>query len=608
MERNQRFFLGFVVLVLSTCPGLSGDDLFKRARQDMDLMNYTKAIQSFEQGLRDDPEKKGIRPQLAFAYFRRERAEDAVKVLREEMALHPDSLDAYILLSYFQFGQGLVPEAVQTCSAFETAFKVVVERMLGGSARRKLKSLSDPQERRSFYQKLPGDFFRKVSEDYPNVGLPSFIRGLDSKRQGRLEEAGRFFEEALQRKYDPTDCAVQIIDLSLVKEDWPGALRTIDEAVRAHGRQAEFDLLKGFAFFQMGRMEEAAQSYQSALERKPYLLEAQRNLAKVYFRQRDFGMSASLLRSVVRLSTSFDFGSQFLLEHALKGTVPAGSEHEPRLSKEAADGVKLRYRHAFSAKIDTVLATVNAAALSIIQSGGLGAAKKYLQDFLSFYDAAPELHYNLAQVSNATSDPEEALEHAWMAIRLKPDYRDAYDLLGNVYFKAGVLEGSLAAYGEALRIDPEDAMAHYNVACVDMALNDFPRAEESFRRAIQYESQDEPEKKVDKASQDPLSVSVVVRARPISFESHKALGRIYLRQGQRDKALAEFESAIGLEPADQECYFEAGKILLEQKNTARAVAYLEKYIYLGGKKADEAQEMLKGIKPKPVKPQEEKNA
>ncbi|MEE9390598.1 MAG: tetratricopeptide repeat protein, partial [Candidatus Aminicenantaceae bacterium] len=63
-----------------------------------------------------------------------------------------------------------------------------------------------------------------------------------------------------------------------------------------------------------------------------------------------------------------------------------------------------------------------------------------------------------------------------------------------------------------------------------------------------------------------------------------------------DKALEEFENAIALEPSDPESYYEAGIILLAQKNTTKAVMYFEKYLYLGGERGDEVQKLLKKIK------------
>lgn len=552
----------------------------------MDMMNYNQAIQNFEQVLRDDPGRKNIRPKQAFAYFKRGRYEEAIRALEEEINLFPDNWDAYILLSYIQFSQSLHLEANKTCLAFEEVF----ENFLRKETAKKRLRFSGPRGRKRLV--------RETAEKNPNIGLPSFVLGYDLKNQGLFEEASRTFQEALLRKYDPVECHIQLIDLELAREDWQAALQKIDDAFKMEGDQSEFYLLKGYAFYHLERMDDAASSFEAAARRKPYLAEAKKNLAKIYYMKRDFKKSASLLRTVLKISSPYDFEASYLLEKALEEKVPLREENRPRLSKELADSVQLKYKYVFETNMKTVVKYVNESALSLIQSGRLHEAKLILRNFLSLNDLFPEINYNLAQVSNITGALGEALKYAWRATQLKPLYRDAYDLLGNTFFKAGDFNSSLEAYDKALQISPNDSMAHFNLACVYSKMNELSIAEKYFRQAIQHENQVLGRREKEKISKDQLKVSLVVQYRPISFEAHKALGKIYLRQNQKDRALEEFENAISLEPSDPESYYEAGKILLDQKNTAKAVIYFEKYLYLGGKKSDEVQELLKKIRSK----------
>lgn len=246
--------------------------------------------------------------------------------------------------------------------------------------------------------------------------------------------------------------------------------------------------------------------------------------------------------------------------------------------------------------MNTVVKYIGGSALSFIRSGQLHEAGQILRSFLSLNDLYPELNYNLAQVSNITGALGEALKYAWRATQLKPDYRDAYDLLGHIFLKAGDFRSSLGAYDKALQFDTKDAIAHFNLACVYSTVKNLSKAEEHFRQAIQNEHQVPDKREKGKISKDELDVSVVVLKRSISFEAHKALGEIYLQQNQKDKALKEFENAIALEPSAPESYYDAGKILFDQKNTTKAVKYFEKYLYVGGKKGDEVKELLKKIK------------
>lgn len=584
MKKKIRFSLILSLLLALVLPGQPKENLIKNAQQNMDMMNYSQAIRDFEQVLRDDPGRKNIRPKAAFAYFKRSRYEEAVRVLEEEIHLFPDDWDAYILLSYVQFSRGLHAEAAKTSQDFEEVF----ENFLRKETAKKRSKFSGPKGRKKLIQ--------EISEENPNIGLPSFILGYDLKNQGQFEKASKIFQEALLRKYDPIDCTIQLIDLELAKEDWQAALQRIDDAIKMQGDQAEFYMLRGYALYNLKRRVEAVLSFETAVERKPYLAEAKKNLAKIHYIQHNFKKSASLLHTIIKISSSYDFEAHYLLEKALKEKVPLKEESPPRLTKELADSVQLKYKYVFATNIKTVAKHVNGSTLSLIQSGRLQEARQILRNFLSLNDPYPKLNYNLAQVSNITGALGDALKYAWRATQLKPDYRDAYDLLGNIFFKVGDFNSSLGAYEKALQIDSKDSMAHFNMACVYSAISDLSKAEEHFRKAIQHENQVLGEREKRKISKDELDVSLVVLSRPLSFEAHKALGKIYLQQNQKDKALVEFENAIAFGPSDPESYYEAGIILLAQKNITKAVVYFEKHLYLGGKKGDEVQKLLKKIK------------
>jgi len=584
MKKTFCVILIFCFFIYFALPGQSSEKLIKRAQKDMDLMNYSQAIENLEQALQDKPKKKDIRSLLAFACWKRHRLEEAIKALEEEIHLFPDNWNACILLGYIQFSEGLNHEAFSTFSNFEKIFESFMKK----EAQKKKLNVSNPQHRAKLLQ--------KIIEKSPNIGLPSFLLGYVLKNQGRLDDASKFFKEAHLRGYDPVDCFIQLVDLELVREDWQAALGRIEEALVTAGDQPEFDMLRGYTLYRLNREDEAVLSLEAAVKGKHYLPEARKNLAKIYYMQQDFAKSASLLKTVLKISSPFDFEASYLLERALKERFIPGDDSQLLLSKELTEEVQLKYSYIFEMNLKTVVEHINASALSLIKSGRLYEARQILRNFLSLNDSFPELHYNLAQISNTTKALGEALEHAWKATQIKPDYRDAWDLLGNILFKVGDFQRALEAYDKALQMDPKDPMAHFNLACVYLALDDFSRSKEHFEQTILYEHQAPGESEEHKASKDDLDVSVVVLSRPLSFESHKALGKIYLQQKQKEKALEEFEEAIALEPSDPESYYEAGNILLDQKNKSKAVSYFEKYVYLGGKKEDEVQELLKKIK------------
>lgn len=94
---------------------------------------------------------------------------------------------------------------------------------------------------------------------------------------------------------------------------------------------------------------------------------------------------------------------------------------------------------------------------------------------------------------------------------------------------------------------------------------------------------------------DELRESVDLKRRPIHFRHHKSLGQMYLQQDFREKALQEFLKAIELEPWHAELYFEVGKIYKEKGEKKKAILYLERYFFLGGRE-EAAKELLESLK------------
>jgi tetratricopeptide (TPR) repeat protein len=59
-------------------------------------------------------------------------------------------------------------------------------------------------------------------------------------------------------------------------------------------------------------------------------------------------------------------------------------------------------------------------------------------------------------------DPIRAIEYLDQAIRMKPDYAEAYGMRGNVYSKCKHYEKAIENYNEVIRLRPDDSTAYFN--------------------------------------------------------------------------------------------------------------------------------------------------
>ena len=56
-------------------------------------------------------------------------------------------------------------------------------------------------------------------------------------------------------------------------------------------------------------------------------------------------------------------------------------------------------------------------------------------------------------------EERQALENCAEAVRIKPDFGEAYNQLGILLFNSGQAQKALEAFSQALRINPNDAEA-----------------------------------------------------------------------------------------------------------------------------------------------------
>jgi tetratricopeptide (TPR) repeat protein len=290
-----------------------------------------------------------------------------------------------------------------------------------------------------------------------------------------------------------------------------------------------------------------------------------------------------------------DFDAKYLLEQALKKRHWTQVGQPPELTKEIVDDIAIKFVHVFHTKPESCSEIVNDYSLQLLRNGQLAHASSWLSNFLEIYDASASLNYNLAQLYNAQEILGKALKHAWRAAEIETKYRDAYDLIGNIFFKLQDFESSLRAYQEVIKID-QDALAHYNIGLVYHAMKNIDMAEKNFKEAIKRDKgAKKPEVKKGSSMED-LAYSLTIRATPVTFDSHKSLGEIYVGKNMLDEALESYRQAIEWVPNDPESYFWIGKLSYDLGNKREAITNLERCVYLGGYKEKEAKAMLAELK------------
>jgi len=132
----------------------------------------------------------------------------------------------------------------------------------------------------------------------------------------------------------------------------------------------------------------------------------------------------------------------------------------------------------------------------------------------------PQAWMALAQCLQASGRHAEALEPFEQALLLQPDAKTAF-LLAAAAQKAGNKDKAIAAYGQALALDPKYVKAQYNLALAYMDLKQYDKAVTAFDGLIKLEGP--------------------------SYRAYNNQGLSYFYLGKYDQALEGFETALDLE-------------------------------------------------------------
>ncbi len=217
------------------------------------------------------------------------------------------------------------------------------------------------------------------------------------------------------------------------------------------------------------------------------------------------------------------------------------------------------------------------------------------QSFLINHDLAL-LYYDTEKIEKAETYCARALWYKDLDKVSKKDSVSCHGLMGNIFYHQKKYDKALLEFKDALKIDGRNAAGHYNLGIAYYALGDRQNAEQKLRKALEHEQGTAKSKKEIAISKSGLDVMVVVRKKSISFMSHMALSQLYLDQNLIEKAAGECEKAINLKPSNPRPYLTLAKIAISKEEIEKAVSYLDKYLYLGGKKNKDVYALLNLIK------------
>jgi tetratricopeptide (TPR) repeat protein len=179
-----------------------------------------------------------------------------------------------------------------------------------------------------------------------------------------------------------------------------------------------------------------------------------------------------------------------------------------------------------------------------------------------------EAYNNRAGARKAKGDLDGAIDDLNEAIRLKPDYAVAYTNRGSARQAKGDLDGAFDDYNEAILLKPDYAVTFYNRGNARQAKGDLDGALNDYNEAIRLDPDDfmaYNNRGVTRRDKDDLDGALAdyneaIRLKPDDFMAYNNRGVTRRDKDDLDGALADYNEAIRLKPDDSKAYYNRGKI------------------------------------------------
>jgi Tfp pilus assembly protein PilF len=206
----------------------------------------------------------------------------------------------------------------------------------------------------------------------------------------------------------------------------------------------------------------------------------------------------------------------------------------------------------------------------------MNETSKALEQFLNaleIYPDDPYLHYDLALAYDMKNALDKTEYHLKEAIKLKPDYSDAFNYLGFVYFRQGKVDDAIKCYHQALDNilyqKPQDARLNLGVAYLSL---------KEYQKAV-------------------VQLEAAIKLVPNFTAAYNGLGQAYEGLGQYDKARYNYEKALEINPQYASAYLNLGKLLYRSGEKRKAIESFDKVIKLepGSDRAQEARRYLRAL-------------
>jgi tetratricopeptide (TPR) repeat protein/peroxiredoxin len=224
------------------------------------------------------------------------------------------------------------------------------------------------------------------------------------------------------------------------------------------------DFTYGVAFFQLGYLDQAAESFQQVIAAKPNEPEAYYNLGTLYLRRNDIQTARRYLEETVKLRPNHAEAWNNL------GMVAAEEGH--------ADEAIANFERSLLLKPGYTVALLNLGNLYRRQ-GVFSEAENLLSRAVELEPENAEVNYSFGMLFAQQNQIERAAQYLQQAVNLRSGYPDALNNLGVVFVRQQRYAEAEAKFKSCIQAAPDFDQAYMNLARLYMILDDSEKAKEA---------------------------------------------------------------------------------------------------------------------------------
>ena len=378
----------------------------------------------------------------------------------------------------------------------------------------------------------------------------AYYLGVLAAGAGDIETARPAFRHALDLRADDAPALVRLADLELEQAQ-------VDEAELLYIRAARVDDSAAVAYG-MGRVAEERGAYpeaigqfERALTLQPGASVVHYHLGQAYRELGEFGRAEeALARSGPNRVAMAD-----PLMHELTTLAIGALPHLARGHAAAREGrladAESAYRQAVKADATNVRAHESLATL-LLRRGDPDGAIEHFGVAVRLAPGNAQAHSDLGVLLAELGRNDRALEHLGRAVELEPGLEEALLTLGNVRTRLGRLDEAEASYRRVLESDPGNGEARLGLGAVLAQTGDFEQAVVELREALRLAAEADRAPRV-----------------------HFGLAEALVRTGRLEEAIPHYTRVREIDPTQSLAWLREATVLMGLGRFADARAVLE---------------------------------